>query len=168
MQLHATLHTRSLNLGSLCLWQRLKTFKRKTVTSHWCNRQFWKHRATCSPADKEVEEETCWGSLYITRVVINVTGHSNEALVHIQVSHSDNVFLWNAVSVFSHSITVTRSCQTTILQQKTSRCHQKHSTSAGHIVSSYWPRKLLASWTGCCIFDVMLCNLLPLTNFPTD
>lgn len=87
----------------------------------------------------------------------------------IQISLSDAVFLWKAVFVFYHLMTVTRSCLTTVLQQKRIRCHQKPSTTAGHILSSPLPRNLFMYWTGCRRLDVMLYTLLPtMLMQPTD
>lgn len=79
--------------------------------------------------------------------------------------HRAIMYFWERLSPF---FTWWLSRATAVLQQKTIRCNQKHSITAGHIVSPPLPRNVLACWTGCCKFDVMLCTLLPLTNFPTD
>lgn len=131
-------------------------------------------RTACSLVDKEVC--VCVGGGAFRFSVFNLlcitwlaTAVKLSIWCKIQISLSDAVFLWKAVFVFYHLMTVTRSCLTTVLQQKRIRCHQKPSTTAGHILSPPLPRKLFMYWTGCRRLDVMLYALLPtMLMQPTD
>lgn len=106
----------------------------------------------------------------LLRVVINVIGHSNEVFLWCTFKyHTAMMCFFERLSPYLPTRSPSRAAAKRLFySRRQAGVNCLSSTSAGQIASSHWPRKLLASWTGCCMFDVMLCNLLPLTNFPTD